>query len=741
MKKPQVSKLSMQYLLSYLFVTIVALGMMLVYVNNSFHSFHSQLLLTEYRSRLELLRETQENELDMLRAINSQLGASIEAEPFCFEEAPERAHFLIRKIASLKAVNQYASGIFLRYHEEDFVFSNLSSYSIKNLLERAVIFPDMTKEEEMLYWEDTSQLTLLPMQPVDGFGLGVKTSPEEYLTIFMPFTYQNVLHSGTTMYLVHQSVYENWFSGIINEKAESFIMDRDTLLVHSGRLTVPVEIANDAVKQGEKVLYHQGEKYHVLSLNGEMFDYSYILLIPDEELRMATSSSTRMLLLVTAAVASVSALLIVRVVQSRMKPIKLIYGLLSDRVPKGNELIEIRDGVQRLIDENNSMTSRMENLDDLQRADFARRFLTGGFSSMDEYLGMADSIHLNVDVPFYAVAIVAQPANGNYSLQAEKQNRLFNETVSGVTHVLTMNDRIALVLFAQTEDDIHIFLENRLEGMRATCMGITMSVSNAHSDYRDGQRAYLEAENAFDLRFVKGNSTLIRFSSLKENNERPAVESKKLVESLRMALRSDRADLVGTALAEFSRTMRSVEMSLFMFRCMYNDILNVINGEARARGVAIDKNYDLFRLSQCLSLDDLDQLLHDVCSTLMANRTVTEPVTAVEKAKAIMDAKFFDLELSVSAIAEEVGLSDSKLSSGFKQTYQMTPIEYITSLRMHRARYLLRTTRLTVKDIAIESGYYDISGFNRRFKAYSGMTPQQYRLNSNEESQEKNEEE
>ena len=37
---------------------------------------------------------------------------------------------------------------------------------------------------------------------------------------------------------------------------------------------------------------------------------------------------------------------------------------------------------------------------------------------------------------------------------------------------------------------------------------------------------------------------------------------------------------------------------------------------------------------------------------------------------------------------------------------------------------------MPVKDIALECGYYDISGFNRRFKAYTGMTPQQYKQSS-----------
>ena len=86
----------------------------------------------------------------------------------------------------------------------------------------------------------------------------------------------------------------------------------------------------------------------------------------------------------------------------------------------------------------------------------------------------------------------------------------------------------------------------------------------------------------------------------------------------------------------------------------------------------------------------------------------------------------------MSGIAKEVGMSDSKLSVEFKRVYQETPLEVITFCRMHRAQRLLRNNCHAVKDIAVEYGYYDISAFNRRFKSYTGLTPQQFRQQENE---------
>ena len=86
-----------------------------------------------------------------------------------------------------------------------------------------------------------------------------------------------------------------------------------------------------------------------------------------------------------------------------------------------------------------------------------------------------------------------------------------------------------------------------------------------------------------------------------------------------------------------------------------------------------------------------------------------------KRARDIIQHRFSEPGLAVSSIAEEVGISDSKLSLEFKRVYQETPLEFITFCRMHRAQRLLRTTVMPVKDIAVECGYYDISAFNRRF--------------------------
>jgi len=78
-------------------------------------------------------------------------------------------------------------------------------------------------------------------------------------------------------------------------------------------------------------------------------------------------------------------------------------------------------------------------------------------------------------------------------------------------------------------------------------------------------------------------------------------------------------------------------------------------------------------------------------------------------------------------IAEEVGLSTTSFYRRFSQEVHVTPGEYLTQQRMHRAKTLLRDPSLTVTAIAHALGYSSSQYFATTFKRVTGVTPRTYR--------------
>jgi AraC-like DNA-binding protein len=84
-------------------------------------------------------------------------------------------------------------------------------------------------------------------------------------------------------------------------------------------------------------------------------------------------------------------------------------------------------------------------------------------------------------------------------------------------------------------------------------------------------------------------------------------------------------------------------------------------------------------------------------------------------------------ELSLGEFAQSVNLSVWRLCHIFKSDVGMPPIRYLRQLRMERAKDLLESSFLSVKEIAYQVGLNDESHFVRDFKSTYGSSPAHYR--------------
>ncbi|WP_020619412.1 AraC family transcriptional regulator [Paenibacillus daejeonensis] len=104
---------------------------------------------------------------------------------------------------------------------------------------------------------------------------------------------------------------------------------------------------------------------------------------------------------------------------------------------------------------------------------------------------------------------------------------------------------------------------------------------------------------------------------------------------------------------------------------------------------------------------------------------------AVERAIIIVQERFRE-DISLDYCADEVKMSPSAFSKAFKRITGLNFIDYLTQLRLERAKQSLRDTDKKISDVAEEVGYQH-SYFNRLFKKNEGLTPSQYRQKSREE--------
>ncbi|TFE23306.1 AraC family transcriptional regulator [Cohnella luojiensis] len=87
----------------------------------------------------------------------------------------------------------------------------------------------------------------------------------------------------------------------------------------------------------------------------------------------------------------------------------------------------------------------------------------------------------------------------------------------------------------------------------------------------------------------------------------------------------------------------------------------------------------------------------------------------------------YKAKLTVQQLAGHAGLSRFHFSRLFKQVTDKTLVEYINLVRINKSESLLRSTRLTISEIAMETGFSDIYYFSRTFKKLKKLSPSEWR--------------
>ena len=86
-------------------------------------------------------------------------------------------------------------------------------------------------------------------------------------------------------------------------------------------------------------------------------------------------------------------------------------------------------------------------------------------------------------------------------------------------------------------------------------------------------------------------------------------------------------------------------------------------------------------------------------------------------------------ELSLTDTAAHVNLSVSRFRHLFKNETGMSVVQYVKTMRLKKAKELLESTPLSIKQIMAEVGIKDKSNFCRDFKKTYGLSPVKYRKN------------
>lgn len=264
---------------------------------------------------------------------------------------------------------------------------------------------------------------------------------------------------------------------------------------------------------------------------------------------------------------------------------------------------------------------------------------------------------------------------------------------------------------------------------------VTICLGNYYEDARNLHISYREALYAQKYKFFVGKDTIIHIDDVEPFSHEVAMLPYDDVLSLASKL----------SIGDFAGVKQSVENLLRNLCSQKNinpeafkiQILELLTTLARSAIKGGAKARDIFSLHLKYAID-----LNTIENVMQMKRWIGEVVDhfleqvltkhneqtlkSVQKAVQYIE-KRYNQDISLEEVANHVHLSPNYFCSIFKSTTGRSFVEYITNLRIEKAKEMLMDLDYTIYHIADAVGYNDPRYFSRVFKTITGKTPSQYR--------------
>lgn len=267
-------------------------------------------------------------------------------------------------------------------------------------------------------------------------------------------------------------------------------------------------------------------------------------------------------------------------------------------------------------------------------------------------------------------------------------------------------------------------------------MTVEIGISSLHKDEVELNKLYEEALIALEYKTAPGRSAVF-YKDITDEKERIAVyyyPSEIEEKIINCVCAGDEINLVQILENLIDKNIRDSGIMRQSKNCFYYDLLGTYIKAAEIIGYNSENTYKLVSkmddnyISVKNRVSMLCDELVDLCRFSHKLQDVGVDKTA-EKIKKYVEDNYSDINLCVLSVADKFELSRQTVSKKFSQAFDVTLNDYITDVRVTKAKELLETTNLSGHQIAEMVGYIDSSTFIRVFKKQYGITPGQYKKN------------
>lgn len=386
-------------------------------------------------------------------------------------------------------------------------------------------------------------------------------------------------------------------------------------------------------------------------------------------------------------------------------------------------------------DEHEKLKNELVEAKNLIKLRFVSDLIWGGLNDSSEISDKYDKLGFNVDFNNIVMAVSENSSGLN-----ELITGYIKDLWKGTGYELFRFPAEKYVLLINCTDDVSFrSIERDLNTIvkYAGTVGqpdIRFGVSNINFSFETLNIAYAQAARASSYVFLNSGRQVFLYKDYSHiEHDRYSwgysyrTSVKKYLQDgdmrgLRKYLEQIKKDIVNNLCAD----MDLIKQFYYWISAMLTDIMAEINVPAK-------DDYFLSLLSNAKGFEDYHNIVMDMIKEIAGAVDSNNNMASQFRQKVIRYVEEnYNKDISLTDAASHMGFNESYFSRIFSKELGKSFINYITDIRMRKAKYLLTNTDKMIYEVAEAVGYENSEYFNRIFKRVEGCTPKEFKKRVND---------
>lgn len=496
-----------------------------------------------------------------------------------------------------------------------------------------------------------------------------------------------------------------------------------------------------------------GHKYNIIAYSSQNFNFSYVALIPSQELLDKSKYFTGMLE-VFGLIVILLACFAAFIMSGRMyKPILNLMALVGNsskvQAEHGkNEFEYISANIVNILNKSNSLDTAYRASLAFSRESVLNNLIKGKYNFYDDNPEILKHFDLSLSRSNFVVFVIKIDSFQSFKQRYNEYDReLMKLCISNICEELSAphgfcfpasESEMCLLLNYDNSCSInnnllklaHRMIQNISSNLE---FSVTIGIGNVKKDIHDIAKSYNEACTALQLRSIGSTAQAMEYHQTSFSNVDyyyPVEREISIINFLKAGDYENALKIIETIIDEnYSRNIAYRDLNFIL-----SELVSAVLKTVYEIGGKIQ---DIFNIQSDLSEElfendtpeDIKGWFVKVCKRLCnyINEHRESNNTTVLKKLLEYISENYNKEISLESAADYFNMSYSYLSRYFKQQTGCNFIYYLYRLRVEKSKELLTGTNLRINQVAESVGFSDVNNFIRIFKKYEGITPGKFR--------------